>query len=114
MDELQRNHRSPLREMANLRPKTTGLSKGVIYISTRDGAHEPRVKYFHHKPHTGASVSVTISNDPQIVAGDLRLSSRERAELFAFICLNERHLLRIWNEGLYMGLDQWLDGIVPI
>ena len=41
-----------LLEMANLSIKITGLSRGIIYISNRQGSHGARIKYFRNNPIT--------------------------------------------------------------
>ena len=57
-------------EMANLDKSQTGID-GVIWISTMMTGHAPRVKYFVRPGRTQPSFSVTIADQPRVVANRL-------------------------------------------
>ncbi len=54
-------------EMANLPTEKTGV-EGVVYISTTQGSHAPRVKWYPGRPAENAPcLSVTIEASPRSV-----------------------------------------------
>ena len=57
-------------EMANLASARTGVD-GVIFISTQMGGHGPRVTYFVRPGRSQPSFSVSIEDDPKVVANSL-------------------------------------------
>ena len=88
-------------EMANLPEEDTGIP-GTIFVSTRTGGHEPRVKYFDGRAgEAQPSCSVTIADPPQVVANGLPDDVvRQRVLLVsAWVALNRDALLEFWNEG---------------
>jgi len=96
-----------LREMANLRSKQTGLTKGTIYISTKEGNHGPRVKFYRDRPkESSSSASITISKDPELVEDSVNITSKEFKEVSQFILLNLKSLLDFWNSGAYWYTDE--------
>ena len=97
---------SELFEMANLLPNQTGISKGYIYISTVQGNHGPRVKYYEKLGKGQASLSISIEDDPKVLAGKLHIKPKHMKQVFDFVAKNETKLLMFWNEGLYMTDDE--------
>ena len=94
-------------EMTNLKKKHTGVS-GVIFISTVMGSHGPRVKYFIKAGREQPSFSVSISEEPRILASSLPEGevSRYAPDVLAWVRLNHEELLRFWNEGETMSVDE--------
>ena len=87
-------------EMTNLQEGDTGIP-GVIFISTAMGSHGPRVKYFVRAGRSQPSFSVSIADDPMILANSLpqRDLNRASASVIQWVRLNKDALLRFWNEG---------------
>lgn len=88
-------------EMANLEPDQTGI-EGTIYISTGQGSHAPRVKYFAGRPgDSQPSMSILIAADPQVVENSLpdRIASRMAPRVQAWIRLNHERLRDFWFNG---------------
>ena len=90
-------------EMANLPEEDTGIP-GTIFVSTRTGGHEPRVKYFDGRAgEAQPSCSVTIADPPRVVVVANSMPDhvvRQRAPLVcAWVTLNRDALLEFWNEG---------------
>jgi len=92
-------------ELANLSTARTGVT-GVIYISTRQGAHGPRVRYFERAGRTQPSFSVSIEAHPKVLVTSLpdRVVARMAPEVIRWVTLNEAELLAFWDHG-----DSWLD-----
>jgi hypothetical protein len=93
-------------EMANLPEARTGVP-GVIYISTAQASHAPRIKWFPDRPRDGAPcLSVTIAADPQAINHQLPprvyAGAVERAR--AWVALNQTSLLEFWFDG-----TSWMD-----
>jgi len=87
-------------EMTNLQEDVTGIA-GIIFISTAMGSHGPRVKYFIKAGRNQPSFSVSISDEPRILASSLpqRDLSRASASVIEWVRLNKGALLQFWNEG---------------
>ena len=89
-------------EMANLPPEDTGV-KGVIYISSMQGSHGPRVKWFPQAPRSTNDPCLSVSIDPNPTARNLNLPKRiaEGAvdSVTAWVKLNQIKLLDYWNNG---------------
>lgn len=94
-------------EMANLSSARTGVD-GVIFISTRMGSHVPPVKYFLRPGRSQPCFSVSIENDPQLVANSLPqpVVSRMAPSVVAWVKLNRAALLDFWEHG-----DTWLEQV---
>ena len=91
--------KQPLKEMANLRNTQTGLSNGTLYISTQEGNHGPRVKFFRGSPGNTPSASITISDTPEIIEDSIDISEKEIREITAYVMKNKEALLNFWNNG---------------
>ena len=97
-----------LKEMANLSIEKTGLDHGTIYISSEEGHHGPRIKYYRGKPGKNiTSASISISKNPEVKEDSLNLKASEKNELFKFVILNKKRLLYMWNHGMEMIDDEW-------
>ncbi len=90
-----------LLEMANLESDQTGV-EGTIYISTRQGSHAPRVKYYARRPgENQPSMSILIAADPEVVENCLpdRIASRMAPRVQAWVRLNHDKLRDFWFNG---------------
>jgi len=99
-EELAALGEDDVAEMTNLQEEDTGI-RGIIFISTAMGAHGPRVKYFVKAGRNQPSFSVSISEEPEVIANSLpqRDLARSSASVIAWVRLNREALLRFWNEG---------------
>jgi hypothetical protein len=90
-------------EMTNLQEDVTGVP-GVIFISTAMGSHGPRVKYFIQAGRDQPSFSVSIANEPKLMANSLPQRDLNRAApaVADWVRRNRPALLKFWNEG-----DSW-------
>lgn len=97
-------------EMANLQEKHTGIP-GVIFISTVMGSHGPRVKYFIRTGRDQPSFSVSISEEPKLLASSLpeRDLNRHAPAVIKWVSLNWEALLRFWSEGETMSVDELVE-----
>jgi len=100
-----------LAEMANLSSKDTGLPMN-IYVSDDSIKNSPRIKVqTDHSPRFKKDhllVSVTISNNPQVIGNNL--SKRDEIIIKEFIRRNKILLTRYWNRQI--GIDDVVDGLV--
>jgi hypothetical protein len=93
-------------EMANLPTEKTGV-EGVIYISTAQASHAPRVKWYPGRPAENAPcLSVTIEVSPRTFNHRLpqRVFDAACIPVKAWVALNEATLLDFWHQG-----STWLD-----
>lgn len=85
-------------EMANLRPKSTGLPM-TIWVSERGRAkHGPRIKVSlksGDRIDIGDTVTVTIEDKPRVIGGSLKPPHLDA--VVAYIALNRVALLAYWN-----------------
>jgi hypothetical protein len=105
-------------DMANLSEARTGVP-GVIYISTREGKHAPRVKYFERPGRDQPSFSVSISEPPAVLVNSLpeRTLKRFSPKVVEWVTLNRDALLAFWNEGdtwMKEQVDATIDGLVRV
>ncbi len=95
---VEENDLESLFEMANLRQNSTGLDM-VIWVSEKGHTkHGPRIKVsktHSHKANIMDSVSVSISDDPEIVAGE-GLSNNDFEHVQEYIRRNKDVLLDYW------------------
>lgn len=86
-------------EMANIRQKNTGLPM-VIWVSEKGTSkHGPRVKVsrtHNSKVNIADTVSVSVSDNPQIAAG-AGLDSSDFLLVRKYIILNKKVILDYWN-----------------
>lgn len=92
-------------EMANLTEAQTGVP-GTIYVSTEEGGHGPRVKYFSRPGRSQPSFFVSLENEPRLLVSSLeeRVVRRTLPLVIAFVRLNSQALLDFWTVG-----DTWTD-----
>lgn len=104
-----------LYEMTGVAPKTSGL--GVhIWISSRSKAkHGPRIKVSDSigKFDPTDNFSMSVSHDPEIVAGTPRIHHGHLETLKDWIIMNHTHLHRIWHSDVLDSQDH-LDGIIKM
>src|ERR1051325_4410477 len=100
-DELAND--DELVEMANVTAAQTGVP-GTIFISTAMGSHGPRAKYFVQPGRSQPSFSVSVSNNPSVVANSLptRVLNQMSPQVIRWVVLNRDALLDFWNNG-----DTW-------
>lgn len=100
-----------LYEMASVYPEVTGLDGGVIFISTAMGSHGARVKFFIGKKKQRKSFSVSIEEEPRLLASSV--SSKELNHFFpmvqAWVSQNRELLLMFWSDGDDMSTSQILE-----
>ena len=108
-------------EMANLRSKRTGLSdqKYIIYISTKQGSHGPRVKVFKLPEigKTAPSVSISIEVEPKVISENgLTLPKAIESEVKYWVSINHVVLLKLWNvkDSDSVIIDDYLDELEKI
>lgn len=108
-------------EMANLRSKRTGLSdqKYIIYISTKQGSHGPRVKVFKLPEigKTAPSVSISIEVEPKVISENgLTLPKDIESEVKYWVSINHVVLLKLWNvrNSDSVIIDDYLDELEKI
>ena len=90
-------------EMANLDKSQTGID-GVIWISTMMTGHAPGVKYFGRPGRTQPSFSVTMADQPRVVANSLppQVANQMSLVVIQWVILNKDALLDFWHHG-----DTW-------
>ena len=92
--------------MANLYPKHTGLPV-IIWVdnvgSARNVQHNvPRVKVQNVKGNKAVddTFSLSISSNPEILAGECKLSSKDFKQVKNFIIEHEQDFMRQWNQEI--------------
>ena len=88
-------------EMANLPESDTGIP-GWIYVSSRQGSHAPRVKYYAGRPTRRAPcMSVVVSDDARSLNHRLPVDVvQQMAPLVQqWVRQNKDALLSFWNDG---------------
>jgi hypothetical protein len=106
----------PLFEMANLEPHQTGI-EGTIYISTRQGSHAPRVKYYAGRPGDNQpSMSVLIAPNPEVAESRLPVRTVDRVAPMVreWVRLNHEKLRDFWfdrNTWYQREVDAFIDGL---
>jgi hypothetical protein len=89
-------------DMVNLSEQDTGIS-GVIYISTAQGSHGARVKWYPARPGRDAPcLAVTIEAIPRSFNQNLppRVASAAAVPVTRWVADNHRALLEFWNDGV--------------
>lgn len=97
-------------EMTNLPTSRTGIA-GVLFISTSMASHGPRIKYFMKAGKDQPSFSVSISEQPGVLASSLpnRVLNQMAPSVIEWVKLNHLALLRFWNEGQTWTIDELND-----
>lgn len=87
-----------LNEMApTYQPRETGL-KEIIWVSTKMASHGPRIKVYEVSK--GPNFSVTIEDNPKVVAGKCFVNAKELQKIFDFIIKYNTELIGYWNSEL--------------
>lgn len=110
------DHGDELYDVVNLPRSDTGVD-GIIYVSTAQGAHGPRVKWFPQRP--GRDVPclvVTPEEPPRLLNQGLPAALARRMEpmLLAWAERNRAALLSFWTDGLSWTRDEvnsFVDGL---
>lgn len=95
-------------EMVNLPRADTGVD-GIIYVSSMQGPHGPRVKWYPQRPGRDAPcLTVTLEDPPRVInhglaARDLR---EGQAAVARWATLNRDALLRFWFDGASWTVDE--------
>ena len=94
-------------DFMNLTSLQTGVSC-VVLISTAMGPPGPRVKYFVKNGKGQPSFSVSIADDPQVVASSLpdRVTDQMPPAVIAWVKLNRAELAKFWSEGETWTVDE--------
>ncbi len=106
-------------EVVNLTREDTGVA-GVICISTAQGRHGPRVKWYPGRPGREAPcLTVTLENPPRVLNHGLSVREAAEAEgrVRAWAAANEAALLRFWAEGLSWTraeVNAFMDGLAKL
>lgn len=87
-----------LNEMASSSPRNTGLPT-KIWIGEVGGHHGPRIKVSNNiKMQRGNDCFVvSISNQPRVITGVVKLTKSEVQDIFDWIILNYDHLMLIYK-----------------
>jgi hypothetical protein len=103
-------------DLTNLSTRRTGL-EGVVYTSTAQGQHGPRIKWYPGRPgRDTACLIVTLEAPPRAINQGLplRIVRQAEAALIAWVDLNRDALLSYWHDGLGWTEeehDAFLDGL---
>jgi hypothetical protein len=103
-------------DMTNLSTRRTGLD-GVVYTSTAQGQHGPRINWYPGRPgRDAACLVVTLETPPRPINQGLppREARQAEAALLAWAALNREALLAYWHDGLGWTEeehDAFLDGL---
>lgn len=91
-------------EMANLRPKETGVNGVVIWVSSGEAVqHGPRIKVVRGlKWKQKESATIPLTGMPRVI-GDIGLTQDEFANIVEWIRLNYDALMQYWNSEISTG-----------
>jgi hypothetical protein len=94
-------------EMTNLPADRTGI-RGVLFLSTAMASYGPRVKYFVKTGKGQPSFSVSVAEEPRVLANSLpeRTLNEASPSVVAWVKLNRSALLTFWNEGENWTIDE--------
>ncbi len=95
--------KDPLFEMANLSPSRTGIERGYIYISTKQGNHGCRIKYFSNLNDQSRLMIVSIPHF-KVIEDTASCSNKIKKQVLQFAKINSKKLLDFWNQG-----NSWTD-----
>lgn len=106
-------------DVVNLATRETGVA-GTIFVSTAQGAHGPRVKWYPGRPGRDAPcLTVTLEAVPQVINHGLpRLQmAAGEAQLREWVRLNRAALLDFWGNGVFWTRDEvnaFFDGLAKL
>jgi len=90
-------------EMANLSPSRTGIERGYIYISTKQGNDGCRIKYFSNLRNQSKVMIVFIPHF-KVIEDTAPCSKKIKKQVLQFAKINSKKLLDFWNKG-----NTWTD-----
>jgi len=90
-------------EMANLSPSRTGIERGYIYISTKQGNDSCRIKYFSNLKDQSRVMIVSIPHF-KVSEDTASCSKKIKKQVLQFAKINSKKLLDFWNQG-----NSWTD-----
>ncbi len=90
--------KDPLFEMANLSPSRTGIKRGYIYISTKQGNHGCRIKYFSNLKDQSRVMIVSIPHF-KVIEDTAPSSKKIKKQVLHFAKINSKKLLEFWKKG---------------
>jgi hypothetical protein len=106
-------------DVVNLVSGDTGLV-GIVFVSTAQGAHGPRVKWYPGRPGRDAPcLAVTLEAEPRVINLGLPRVQAAGAEapIRAWVRLNREPLLEFWWNGLSWTRDEvnaFIDGLAKL
>ena len=91
---------SPVFEMSNQYEKDTGIP-GCIYISSEEGQHGGRIKYYLNKPSRKYPCIIYNIYTLKLVKDKLKdeVDAKTRKQILKWIELNQSELIRFWETG---------------
>jgi hypothetical protein len=95
-------------EMVNLPRKDTGVD-GIIHVSTAQGPHGPRVKWYPDRPGRDAPcLTVTLEASPRVINHGLpnRQAEGVAPQVLAWVELNRPALVTFWQDGIAWTRDE--------
>ncbi len=96
--EKERIEAEQINEMApTYTPKETGL-KEIIWVSAKMASHGPRIKVYEVSK--GPNFSVSIEDDPKVVAGNVFCNNKELNKIFDFVKKYKNELIGYWNSTI--------------
>ena len=98
-----KENKEPLFEMANLSPSRTGIERGYIYISTKQGNDGCRIKYFSNLRNQSKVMIVSIPHF-KAIEDTAPCSKKIKKQVLQFAKINSKKLLDFWNKG-----NTWTD-----
>ena len=98
---LEQLNEVQLWEMANLRPKRTGLPV-IVYVSERNSSHGPRIKFmngYSDNLQLGELLTMTVEDSPRVI-GNVKISARDVKLIKQWVLLNKQLLIDLWNNKI--------------
>jgi hypothetical protein len=103
-------------DMTNIATRRSGMA-GVIYASTAQGQHGPRVKWYPSRPgRESPCLIITLEDPPRFINQGLpaRIARDAEKQAATWVALNRAALLSYWNDGLGWTEEEhaaFLDGL---
>ena len=87
-------------EMSNQYEKDTGIP-GCIFVSSRMGKHEGRIKYYTNKPSLNGPCLIYSIYNFKVLRDKLgnEVDSKTRKQIIAWIKINQKELIQFWETG---------------